>query len=142
MMRPIRGRELRPFPDCNGYEIVTLCISARRWAASVHRLVAEAFCEKPDGCDEVNHKDGAKQNNDHANLEWTTHQANVSHAVEMGLTKKRKRIAGTCVKTGVVTEFLSATHAAKAVGISGCGNISLAANGKLATAGGHTWRYL
>lgn len=143
MMRPIRGRELRPFPDCNGYETVTLCISSRRWAASVHRLVAEAFCDKLGDCDEVNHKDGVKQNNDHTNLEWTTHQANVVHAVEAGLTKKRKPIVGTCLKTGVATEYLSATHAARAMGNANRnGTISMAANGKLKTASGHTWRYL
>lgn len=142
MLRPIRGRPLRPFTDANEYFTVTLCMAGRRWAASVHRLVAGAFCDKPDGCDEVNHKDGAKQNNHSSNLEWTTHQGNCEHAVENGLTKKRKRIAGTCLKTGAVTEYQSATHAAKAMGQAGCGSISLAATGKLKTTAGHTWRYL
>lgn len=142
MMRPILGRQLRPFPDCNGYETVTLCIAGRRWAASVHRLVAEAFCGKPEGCGEVNHKDGVKQNNEYTNLEWTTHQANVAHAVETGLTNKRKRIAGTCVKTGAVNEYPSATHAAKAMGSTCCGLISTAANGKIKTAYGHTRAYM
>lgn len=143
MLRPIRGRVLRPFTDCNNYHTLSLCVAGKRWAASVHRLVAEAFCNKPDDCDEVNHRDGMKQNNDFNNLEWTTHQANVAHAVETGLTKKRKPIVGRCLKTGAVTEYPSATHAARAMGNENrSGTISMAANGKLKTASGHTWRYL
>lgn len=143
MLRPIRGRILKPFTDCNEYFTLTLCHTGKRWAASVHRLVADAFCHRPGGCDEVNHRDGVKQNNDFTNLEWTTHQANVAHAVETGLTKKRKPIVGTCIKTGASTEYISATHAAHAMGKKGrCGTISMAANGKLKTASGHTWQYL
>lgn len=143
MTRPIKGRVLRPGTDCNSYFTVYLCLSGRRTAVNVHRVVAAAFCDKPDGCDEVNHLDGVKQNNEHKNLEWTARQANVTHSVETGLTKKRKPIVGTCVKTGASTEYLSATHAAHAMGNKGrCGTISMAANGKLKTASGHTWTYL
>lgn len=143
MMRPVRVRLLKPFTDCNSYHTVTLCREGSRWAASVHRLVAEAFCPKPEGCNEVNHRDGVKQNNAYTNLEWTTHQANCAHAVEVGLTDKRKRIVGTSLKTGISTEYPSATHAARAMGnVNRNGTISMAANGKLKTASGHTWAYL
>ena len=143
MNRPIKGRVLRPGTDCNSYFTVYLCLSSQRKAVSLHRLVADAFCEKPLGCDEVNHRDGIKQNNHFTNLEWTTHQANVAHAVETGLTKKRKRILGTCLATGTSTQYPSATHAARAMGNANRNStISMAANGKLKTASGHTWQYL
>ena len=59
-----------------------LCICLK-----VHRLVAEAFCERLDDSYEVNHKDGNKLNNNCSNLEWVSHSDNVIHAYETGLTK-------------------------------------------------------
>lgn len=51
----------------------------------VHRLVAKAFLEKPDGKDFVNHIDGVKQNNNASNLEWCTRSENMKHAYRHGL---------------------------------------------------------
>lgn len=51
----------------------------------VHRLVAYAFCEKPYGCELVNHLDGHKDNNFYKNLEWTTPKGNTQHAILTGL---------------------------------------------------------
>lgn len=45
----------------------------------VHRLVAEAFLQKPDGMDVVNHLDGNKLNNNLSNLEWTNSSGNSRH---------------------------------------------------------------
>lgn len=47
----------------------------------IHRLVAEAWCEKPDTAEllEVNHRDGNKQNNSVSNLEWVTSSENQFH---------------------------------------------------------------
>lgn len=50
----------------------------------VHRLVAEAFCEKPDGCNIVNHIDNNPSNNHYTNLEWTTYSGNSQHAQNQG----------------------------------------------------------
>lgn len=61
----------------------------------IHRLVAEAFCENPRGCKEVNHKDGNKQNNNADNLEWCTRSENNRHAFQTGLRdyKELKRMS-------------------------------------------------
>lgn len=48
----------------------------------VHRIVALYFCEKPDGCNVVNHIDSNKTNNHASNLEWTTVSGNTKHCVE------------------------------------------------------------
>ena len=69
----------------------------------VHRLVAEAFCEKPAGKEYVNHKDGNPGNNRADNLEWVTNRENLIHASKMGLlTNRPTRIAvalywGDCI---------------------------------------------
>src|SRR5690554_7339922 len=66
----------------NGYPQVSLCKQGLRRTCSVHRLVAEAFIENPDGKATVNHKDGNKLNNSVSNLEWATYSENLQHAVD------------------------------------------------------------
>jgi DNA-binding XRE family transcriptional regulator len=56
----------------------------------VHRLIAEAFVENPDGKLVVNHKDGNKRNNAASNLEWVTAGENVKHAYDTGLKDRFK----------------------------------------------------
>lgn len=51
----------------------------------VHRLVASAFLENPNGFDQVNHLNGIKEDNRLSNLEWATNYQNRRHAVENGL---------------------------------------------------------
>lgn len=48
----------------------------------VHRLVALYFCDKPKGCNVVNHLDSDKTNNHANNLEWTTVSGNTKHCYE------------------------------------------------------------
>ena len=55
-----------------------------------HKLVAENFLLKIDGKNYVNHKDGNKQNNNIANLEWCTAQENTIHSFKLGLQKPRR----------------------------------------------------
>lgn len=67
-----------------GYLLVSLCRDGHKQLCRVHRLVAEAFLEKPLGCDVVNHLDNIRDNNHYLNLEWTTMQGNSQHAVNQG----------------------------------------------------------
>lgn len=55
----------------------------------VHVLVAQAFIPNPENLSEVNHKDLNKKNNSVENLEWVSHQDNISHAVSGGRFAKR-----------------------------------------------------
>lgn len=89
------GRELRQYLLPCGYFEVLLSNDGKIKHKRVHRLVADAFCEKTDGRNEVNHIDGNKQNNSADNLEWVTRSENVKHAYRNGLQKKHKKRKGT-----------------------------------------------
>lgn len=65
----------------NGYLRVTLYGKDQY----LHRVVADYFCKKSDGCFEVNHIDGNKENNRADNLEWCTRSQNNKHAFVTGL---------------------------------------------------------
>lgn len=56
---------------------------------TVHRIVALTFIGNPSNKPTVNHKDGNKQNNNVANLEWATHSEQTLHAFDTGLLKPR-----------------------------------------------------
>ncbi len=76
-----RGIELKPKTDRYGYKAVTLWNGINNHR-TVHRLVADAFVEREDGCNVVNHIDCNKLNNNADNLEWTTVKGNTRHAYE------------------------------------------------------------
>jgi len=63
------------------------CVGLNGKTHSVHRLIAGAFCEKPEGCDQVNHINGDKTDNRAENLEWVTMSQNHKHAFATGLRK-------------------------------------------------------
>ena len=54
----------------------------------VHRMVAEVFVAgRGPEAEEVNHLDGDKTNNAAANLEWCDRPRNMSHYVDLALSK-------------------------------------------------------
>ncbi len=88
--RRYKGQIIKPHLqkyEPQGYTrpVVGFSHKGRRTVHLVHRLVAEAFCHKPDGCNVVNHVDADPMNNHYTNLEWTTHQGNSDHARALGL---------------------------------------------------------
>jgi hypothetical protein len=71
----------------NGYQRVDLCVARKVMKARVHRLIALAWIQNPDGLPEINHLDGNKCNNAPANLEWCHRPRNIQHAYRAGLIK-------------------------------------------------------
>lgn len=80
MERVLASRVLKTWLANSGYPMVAMG-AKREGRAYIHRLVAEAFLDRPDGCDQVNHKSGDKSDNSAANLEWVTQSQNMVHAV-------------------------------------------------------------
>lgn len=68
----------------NGYRVVNLTKNGITKHKFVHRLVANAFIDNPQGKPFVNHIDSNPLNNMVSNLEWCTQSENVHHAMLKG----------------------------------------------------------
>lgn len=77
------GRVLSQRAGTGGYLNVCLCKDNRKKTFVVHRLVARAFLDNPEGKSEVNHKNGIRTDNRVENLEWVTRSENEKHAYEV-----------------------------------------------------------
>jgi hypothetical protein len=68
--RTIKGQILKQSPNQQGYLQVQLYNETKPLTLRVHRLVAEAFLDKIEGRDTVDHIDRNQLNNSVANLRW------------------------------------------------------------------------
>ena len=84
-----------------GYIYIKLSKNNRGRLTFAHRIVADAFVDRPEGTTEVNHIDGNKQNNDASNLEWTTRSGNIRHAYANGLNTS---VRGSANRSAKLTE--------------------------------------
>ena len=94
----------------------------------VHRLVADAFVERPDTGIylEVNHRDSDKTNNHHSNLEWVTRSQNIQHSYDQGnrvrlteqLVAVNQKHVKAIFKDGTEEYFLSIVHCGLSLGIT------------------------
>jgi hypothetical protein len=150
-------KELKPKTEQNGYNRVQLFKNKKGKWLSVHRIVAEAFCDKPEGCDIVNHKDENKLNNNANNLEWCTAKYNNSYGTRLkrmvtntDYTKRQinnKNQIKACSKP--ITQYTkegsflqswnSASECSRATGIT-ISNIRRVCNGERKTAGGFIFK--
>lgn len=82
-----RNAPIRLRHDLNkeGYLRVVLSEGGLTKRFSLHRLVATYFIPNPENKPFVNHKDGNKQNNNRANLEWCNCSENTKHAFDNNL---------------------------------------------------------
>lgn len=143
--------------DHKGYIKITLYKNGQRTTLGAHRIVAQEFIPNPKGKQQVNHRDGDKQNNATYNLEWCTNAENQQHkfhvlgyrmpaeqlrtiqqkGLEIAHKKSKKQIQ--CIETGKVYESIK--DAVKEFGTSQS-NFSLVLKGKNKTAAGYHWRYV
>lgn len=151
----IKERVLRQGDNGIGYKWVLLHNNGEKRQVYVHRLVAELFCSKPDGCNYVNHKDFNPSNNHADNLEWVTMAENNRYSIKNGRyygeewqkalldgTRKKqgKRVIGTNVATGDEVQY-DWLNACKKDGFHPSA-VSLCCHGKQESHLGYTWRFL
>lgn len=108
----MKGRVLKANLKRGGYLSCDLSKLGVTKTKTIHRLVADAFIEKIEGKDYVNHKNAIKTDNRAKNLEWVTCKENARHAIEMGLIPEpshSKKIM--CVEEKL--EFKSSVEAAR-----------------------------
>ena len=91
--RKIQEKLLKLHRLNSGYLFVVLCNKQNMKQILVHRLVAKTFIENDKNYQEINHKDGNKENNTVSNLEWCSRSYNLKHCyryLESGKIKKEK----------------------------------------------------
>lgn len=138
-LRAVRVKLLNPYKTRSGYLIGVLCIGNKKIRHGVHRFVAQAFLPNPDGKEQVNHKNGNKEDNRVENLEWVTCQENNLHRCRvLGGGGGRPEKPVVCLDTG--EWFPSITAAADATGSKIC-KILQVCKGERKHHNGRSWAY-
>ena len=128
---------LKPSKFSGGYLGVGLHKDGNSNSRLVHRIVAEVFVPNPKKFQQVNHKDGDKENNIAENLEWVSPSYNSWHRNHILGVKPWNTTPIMCIETGEKFESFNDAH--KKTGVN---QISLQRffKGKYKTAGGATWK--
>lgn len=130
-----RKRFLKAFPVGAGYLQIGLCKDGKKTNHYIHRLVAEAYLDNPDGLPQVNHKDENKLNNAVENLEWCDSLYNNNYG-----TKKEKQMKPVyCEELNQV--FNSSEEAAIVLNVSQS-NISKCCRGEYKSCLGYHLKYV
>ena len=104
---------LKPYKTNRGYLTVGFWLNRKKKRLSIHRLVAQAFLPNPQNFPEVNHINGSKTDNRLCNLEWSSSSANVAHAYQNGL--KRRKL--TTARRKLIIQLLEQGMTHRAIGI-------------------------
>lgn len=134
-------RRIKPQTDTDGYQQVRLFDNGHGRLTFVHRIIADIFMPKPEGCYEINHIDGDKRNNSVSNLEWSTRSRNMIHAHNSKLITTRTPIVAIDVSTGARSVYSGQHEAARLLGINQ-GNINHALKRRYGTCSGYIFRYV
>ena len=97
------GQPLRPHLTPKGYLRVQLQKDGVGKAHMIHRLVAMAFLGAPQEREQVNHKNGDKQDNYLGNLEWVSPSGNLQHAYDEGLREPNVKYIVHCEEEDLTT---------------------------------------
>lgn len=138
---------LTPGVKDNNYLVVNLSKNNKTRMRYVHRLVAEAFIDNPEGLDEVNHKDGNKANNNADNLEWVTRSENQLHAykkLNRPTNKNHPKMSKTVIQLdldgNIINRYPSYREAQRQTGVDAIDKVCTGYRNRK-TAGGFMWRY-
>ena len=145
-----KGKPLR-LQNRNGYCSVDLYKDKKHNTKSVHRLVATAFIDNPQGLPFVNHKDENPRNNNVDNLEWCTCEYNNAYGTKGSRTSKAQMNRKDCSKAVVqmnrngdaLAVYPSLKEAKRQTGICRTQIARCCQKKRMYnTAGGYKWRWL
>lgn len=135
------AKEIKPYLH-HGYFYISINIQGKPRTIGVHRLVAMAFIPNPENLPFVNHKDENPQNNNVDNLEWCTHQYNITYgtAIQRRSMSQSIPVIQLSLNGEFINRFPSTLIASEATGITKAG-ISAACRGLQTQSHGYKWRY-
>lgn len=136
------GHPRKPMSGKRGYQYVALSVNGRVFQHTVHSLVALSYSgPRPPGYT-INHKDGRKDNNAAANLEYVTDAENKEHASQHGLLMHGARHTHTHM-TDVLVRACRADYASGAYSLSMLAKkYPLTASGIHALVRRRTWKHV
>lgn len=138
-----------------GYLYVFLHKEGKIKYCTIHKLVAQAFCENPEGYNEVNHINENKEDNRADNLEYCSRAYNNNYGTrnkraaeklrgkkqsEESIKKRSKPVFSIDKESGLIMYWESITEAERCTGIANSG-ICACLKGKRKSAGNHIWFY-
>lgn len=151
-IRRIGGKVLKQINNGNNYMCVCLCENSKPKRLYVHRIVALTFLNESE-LQEVNHKDGNRQNNSLINLEWVTRSENHIHRYKVlkrdatnkgkfgSLNWNSKKVAMYNLTGDLIKIYPAVMEAARDLKINES-SIRGVIYGKSKTCKGHTFKYV
>ena len=79
------NKYVKPQKNHRGYLRVGIYINGKAYRVSIHKMVINTFGPQQKENQQVDHKDGNKENNDIDNLEWVSPSENIRRAFKLGL---------------------------------------------------------
>ncbi len=135
------GIVLKPWVTKDGYLRHCLYKHNKQKKLLLHRIIATAFIDNPEGKPQINHIDENKLNNDLSNLEWCTERENAIHGtrIKRVVEKLSIKVIQLDLNDNVINEFESMRQAERETGIDAT-SISACCSGKRKSAGRFKWR--
>lgn len=146
----IKGKILKQY-ECGGYLNVSLYKNGIKKRFYVHRLVANTFFKINNIKDDVNHKNGIRNDNRLKNLEFCSRSENIKHSYKI-LGRKPSQYDHSCFYKPInqydldgkfIKTYISISEAEKELKITSIGKISACCNHKYGrkTAFGYKWEF-
>lgn len=131
----------------NGYLYVDLWANNKRRHSYVHRIIAQAWIDNPNGYTQIDHIDGDRLNNSITNLRWCTYATNNNNPISKArriISRRPSKLENdkiACVKDGaLIKTYFYAVATAKDGFNPDCVRSCL--RGETKTHKGYCWMYL